>query len=43
MALLHDGSEAERQSLRREVMRALRGAVPAMLAAGAFFTRRRPR
>jgi anthranilate synthase component 1 len=28
MALLHSGSEAERQSLRKEVMRALRGAVP---------------
>jgi anthranilate synthase component 1 len=36
VALLHDGSEAERQSLRREVMRALRGAVPAMLAPGVF-------
>ena len=33
-ALLHDGSEAERQSLRREIMRALRGAVPAPLAPG---------
>jgi anthranilate synthase component 1 len=28
VALLHDGSEAERQSLRREVVKALRGAVP---------------
>ncbi|MGC3982759.1 MAG: anthranilate synthase component I family protein [Steroidobacteraceae bacterium] len=28
MALLHAGSEAERQSLRKEVIRALRGAVP---------------
>jgi anthranilate synthase component I len=28
VALLHDGSEAERQSLRREVVRALRGAIP---------------
>src|SRR5450631_3504308 len=36
VALLHDGSEAERQSLRRDVVRALRGAVPAMLAAGSF-------
>jgi anthranilate synthase component I len=36
VALLHDGSEAERQSLRREVVRALRGAVPAVLAAGKF-------
>jgi len=35
-ALLHDGSEAERQSLRREVMQALRGAVPPMLASGRF-------
>jgi anthranilate synthase component 1 len=35
-ALLHDGSEAERQSLRREVMQALRGAVPALIAPGAF-------
>jgi anthranilate synthase component 1 len=36
VALLHDGSEAERQSLRREVIRALRGAVPAARAAGHF-------
>src|SRR6202040_623830 len=36
VALLHDGSEAERQSLRRDVVRALRGAAPAMLAAGNF-------
>src|ERR1700733_10318769 len=28
VALLHDGSESDRQSLRREVVRALRGAVP---------------
>jgi anthranilate synthase component I len=35
-ALLHDGSEAERQSLRRDIMRALRGAVPAALAPGGF-------
>jgi anthranilate synthase component 1 len=35
-ALLHDGSEEERQSLRREVMRALRGAVPTPLAPGGF-------
>jgi anthranilate synthase component 1 len=33
-ALLHDGSEAERQSLRREVVRALRGAVPVLRGAG---------
>jgi anthranilate synthase component 1 len=36
VALLHDGTEAERQSLRREVIRALRGAVPTMLAPGRF-------
>jgi anthranilate synthase component I len=36
VALLHDGSEAERQVLRREVIRALRGAVPAILAPGRF-------
>jgi anthranilate synthase component I len=36
VALLHDGSEAERQSLRREVIHALRGAVPAGAAAGGF-------
>ena len=36
VALLHDGSEAERQSLRREVVQALRGAVPAILAPGQF-------
>jgi anthranilate synthase component 1 len=36
VALLHDGAEAERQSLRREVIRALRGAVPAILAPGRF-------
>ena len=36
VALLHDGSEAERQSLRREVVRALRGAVPAIVSPGGF-------
>ncbi len=36
VALLHDGSEAERQALRREVIRALRGAVPTLLAPGKF-------
>jgi anthranilate synthase component 1 len=36
VALLHDGSDAERQSLRREVIRALRGAVPAALNPGKF-------
>ncbi len=36
VALLHDGSEAERQSLRREVIRCLRGAVPAPRVAGQF-------
>jgi anthranilate synthase component 1 len=36
VALLHDGSEDERQTLRREVIRALRGAVPTLLAPGTF-------
>jgi anthranilate synthase component 1 len=36
VALLHDGSEAERQSLRREVVRALRGAAPTVLVPGRF-------
>ena len=36
VALLHDGSESDRQSLRREVVRALRGAVPVALAPGRF-------
>src|ERR1700691_4517377 len=36
VAPLHDGSEAERQSLRREVIKALRGAVPAILGPGRF-------
>src|SRR5271169_1103339 len=36
VALLHDGSEAERQDLRREMIRALRGPVPAVLAPGSF-------
>jgi anthranilate synthase component 1 len=36
VALLHDGSEAERQSLRREIIRALRGAVPTILTPGRF-------
>ena len=36
VALLHDGSEEERQRLRREVIQALRGAVPSILAAGSF-------
>ncbi len=40
VALLHDGSEAERQSLRREVMQALRGAVPALHIAGSSGTAR---
>ncbi len=35
-ALLHAGSEAERQALRREVMQALRGAVPVLAAPGGF-------
>jgi anthranilate synthase component 1 len=36
VALLHDGSEAERQSLRREVIQALRGPVPTILRPGGF-------
>jgi anthranilate synthase component I len=36
VALLHDGSESERQSLRREVIRALRGPVPTILSPGGF-------
>jgi anthranilate synthase component 1 len=36
VALLHDGSEAERLSLRREVIGALRGAVPAILTSHGF-------
>ena len=36
VALLHDGSEAERQALRHEVIRALRGPVPAALQKGSF-------
>jgi anthranilate synthase component 1 len=36
VALLHDGSEAERQSLRREVIQALRGAVPSPAGGGGF-------
>jgi anthranilate synthase component 1 len=37
VALLHDGTEAERQSLRREVIRALRGAVPTIVVPGRPF------
>src|SRR5476651_1823718 len=36
VALLHDGSEAERQGLRREVIRALRGPVPTLATPGKF-------
>jgi len=36
IALLHSGSEAERQSLRREVIAALRGAVPLSRAGAGF-------
>jgi anthranilate synthase component 1 len=36
VALLHDGAETDRQALRREVIRALRGAVPTQLAPGKF-------
>jgi anthranilate synthase component 1 len=35
-ALLHDGSESDRQALRRDVVRALRGAVPPSLTSGEF-------
>ncbi len=35
-ALLHDGSESDRQALRRDVVRALRGAVPPPLTTGGF-------
>jgi anthranilate synthase component 1 len=38
VALLHDGTEAERQSLRREVIQALRGAVPNANVIGRFST-----
>jgi anthranilate synthase component 1 len=36
VALLHDGSEAERQELRRDVIRALRGPIPVGAAPGGF-------
>jgi anthranilate synthase component 1 len=36
VALLHDGSEAERQQLRREVIRALRGPIPENHRGAAF-------
>lgn len=36
IALLHDGSELERQSLRREVVRALHGALPNGRKAGSY-------
>jgi anthranilate synthase component 1 len=36
IALLHSGDEAERQSLRREIMLALRGGVPLPTARGKF-------
>jgi anthranilate synthase component I len=36
VAVLHDGSEAERQGLRREVIRALRGPVPTLATPGKF-------
>jgi anthranilate synthase component 1 len=35
-ALLHDGTDSERQLLRREVMQALRGGIPQSAAAGGF-------
>jgi anthranilate synthase component 1 len=36
LALLHDGSEVERQALRREVIKALRGALPAARSPGRY-------
>jgi anthranilate synthase component I len=36
IALLHAGSDAERESLRRELIRALRGAVPFIRTGGGF-------
>jgi anthranilate synthase component 1 len=36
VALLHDGTEEERQRLRAEVIKALRGAVPVRVLGGAF-------
>ena len=36
IALLHDGSEAQRLSLRREVIAALRGSLPTTLRAGSY-------
>jgi anthranilate synthase component I len=36
VALLHDGSEAERQVLRREIIAALRGAIPQLVTGGTF-------
>jgi anthranilate synthase component 1 len=36
VALLHDGTEADRQALRRDVIHALRGGVPTILAPGKF-------
>ena len=36
IALLHAGSDSERDSLRREVIAALRGAVPRIVTAGGF-------
>ena len=35
-ALLHDGTDSERQLLRREVMQALRGGIPPSAATGGF-------
>jgi len=35
-ALLHDGPAPEREALRRDIMRALRGAVPTLLVPGRF-------
>ena len=38
IALLHAGSDAERMSLRREIVQALHGPVPRILASGSFAT-----
>jgi anthranilate synthase component 1 len=38
IALLHAGSDAERMSLRREIVQALHGSVPRILSSGSFAT-----
>ncbi len=42
IALLHDGSEVERQALRKEVIQALRGALPNGRKTGKVFAARNP-